>query len=197
MLALGHRSVTTAAKLRLLWFAHCNTPILSGQALRKGCPAQKGRKQALLQGLASLRGAIIDADVGHIHQDGISTRAGLDRTAGLLVEGYPFLGERRHRWGAGPYAGGSAVELRLLGERAICVGGPEAARLFYDPERFRGPVAGRPSGGRVRRGGAGRGVAICGWAGLPLTPENARRRVCQIAAPHQAAGHLQRSAVQD
>jgi hypothetical protein len=50
MLALGHRSVTTAAKLRLLWFAHCNTPILSGQALRKGCPAQKGRKQALLQG---------------------------------------------------------------------------------------------------------------------------------------------------
>jgi fatty-acid peroxygenase len=29
------------------------------------------------------------------------------------------------------------VELRLLGERAVCVGGPEGVRLFYEPGRFR------------------------------------------------------------
>jgi hypothetical protein len=78
-----------------------------------------------------------DADVGRAGRDAIPTRAGPDRTAGLLVEGYPFLAERRRRWGSGPHADGHAVELRLLGERAVCVGGPEAAGLFYDPVRFR------------------------------------------------------------
>ena len=29
------------------------------------------------------------------------------------------------------------MELRLLGERAVCVGGPNGVRLFYDPGRFR------------------------------------------------------------
>jgi cytochrome P450 len=78
-----------------------------------------------------------DADVGRAERDAVPTRAGLDRTAGLLLEGYPFLAERRRRWGSGPHADGRAVELRLLGERAVCVGGPEAVGLFYDPERFR------------------------------------------------------------
>ena len=33
----------------------------------------------------------------HGHSDGIPTRTGLDRSAGLLFEGYPFLAERRRR----------------------------------------------------------------------------------------------------
>jgi hypothetical protein len=56
-----------------------------------------------------------DADVGRVQPGGIPARAGLDRTAGLLREDYPYLAERRRRWGAGPNLGGRAVELRLLG----------------------------------------------------------------------------------
>jgi hypothetical protein len=37
-------------------------------------------------------------------------------------------------------------------------------------------TAGATAGGRLRRGRAGLGGAICGWAGLPITPQNARRR---------------------
>src|SRR5829696_1508114 len=151
---------------------------------------------------------------------------------------YPYPAERRRRWGSDPGAGDPAVELRLLGERAVCVGGPVGVRLFYEPGRFRrrdaiprplvttlfgkGPsmsTTARPTRtarrcscrcwtrlppGRSPRSltGCGRprwtaggmaggwscstkavrviGVAICGWAGLPLTSHNARRRVWDL-----------------
>jgi fatty-acid peroxygenase len=198
-----------------------------------------------------------DVDAGRPAHDRIPARAGLDRTAGLLVEGYPFLAGRRRRWGSD--GGDAAVELRLLGERAVCVGGPEAVRLFYEPERFRrrdaaprplattlfgrnavhlldGPahrhrkamflslldpaaareiaaVADRLWQAAVDRWGGGRpvavfdeavrvfGVAVCGWAGLPLTAENARRRVWDLerimdgfggVGPRHAAARLAR-----
>jgi len=78
-----------------------------------------------------------DLEAGRSEAAGIPSRVGLDRTAGLLLEGYPFLADCRRRWETVPLAGGRAVELRLLGERAVCVGGPEGVRLFYDTERFR------------------------------------------------------------
>ncbi|WP_106536094.1 cytochrome P450 [Haloactinopolyspora alba] len=48
----------------------------------------------------------------------------------LLMQGYRFVPRRWRR------SGSDVFELRLLGERVICVHGPDAARLFYDPQRF-------------------------------------------------------------
>ena len=42
-----------------------------------------------------------DSGVGRAQRDGIPARAGLDRTAGLLFEGYTYLAERRRRWRVG------------------------------------------------------------------------------------------------
>jgi hypothetical protein len=54
--------------------------------------------------LKEAEAAMTDAHVGRAERDAIPTRAGLDRTAGLLLEGYPFLAERRRGWGSGPHA---------------------------------------------------------------------------------------------
>jgi fatty-acid peroxygenase len=48
-----------------------------------------------------------------------------DRTIDLLHQGYP--------WGARLRQGAAAVPTRLLGRRAVVVGGPEGVRRFYDP----------------------------------------------------------------
>jgi fatty-acid peroxygenase len=61
----------------------------------------------------------------------VPTRAVLDRTAAFLVEGYLFFARRSRRWGA------DAFETRLLGRRAVCMRGREAAQLFYDASRIR------------------------------------------------------------
>src|SRR4051794_2942137 len=53
----------------------------------------------------------------------------LDRTANVLAEGYPFALRRRRR-------SGNAFVTRLMGRRAIGIGGPDATRLFYDEARF-------------------------------------------------------------
>jgi fatty-acid peroxygenase len=54
----------------------------------------------------------------------------IDQTLGLMREGYEFLPNRRRRYGSDVY------EIRLLGRRAICLVGPEAAELLYDDSRF-------------------------------------------------------------
>ncbi|WP_165367949.1 cytochrome P450 [Phytoactinopolyspora endophytica] len=53
-----------------------------------------------------------------------------DSTLMLLNDGYGFLLKRLRRYQQ------DVFETRLLGERVICLHGPEAARVFYDPERF-------------------------------------------------------------
>ena len=68
--------------------------------------------------------------------DDIPARTGLDRSLVLLREGYRFTGRRR-RWGDGPTPSDRAVELRLLGQRAVLVGGGDAVRFFYDGAAFR------------------------------------------------------------
>jgi fatty-acid peroxygenase len=169
--------------------------------------------------------------------DDVPTRTRLDRSLALLREGYAFS-RRRRRWGDGPTPSDRAVELRLLGQRAVLVGGAEAVRWFYDGASFRrrdaiprtlantlfgkgaihthdgaahskrkamfldlldarhaGEIAARTdalwAAAVERWRGSERvvlfdeavrviGVGICTWAGLPLTPENAPRRVWDL-----------------
>jgi len=68
--------------------------------------------------------------------DDVPTRTRLDRSLALLREGYGFS-RRRRRWGDGPTPSDRSVELRLLGQRAVLVGGAEAVRWFYDGASFR------------------------------------------------------------
>lgn len=57
---------------------------------------------------------------------------GLDHTLTLLREGYMYILNRRRSMNS------DVFETRLLGGRkAICMGGMEAAEIFYDTEKFR------------------------------------------------------------
>jgi fatty-acid peroxygenase len=64
------------------------------------------------------------------HGEPIPTRAVLDRTLLLFLEGYTFMTKRYRRWGA------RAFETRLLGRRAVCMAGRDAVSLFYDGDRI-------------------------------------------------------------
>jgi fatty-acid peroxygenase len=55
---------------------------------------------------------------------------GSDSTLALLREGYAFIPNRRRRYGSDTF------ETRLMLKKTICVTGAEAARAFYEPERF-------------------------------------------------------------
>jgi fatty-acid peroxygenase len=54
----------------------------------------------------------------------------LDSTLSLLRDGYPFIQKRCKQYGT------DIFETRVLGKKAICIHGEEAARVFYDNERF-------------------------------------------------------------
>ena len=54
----------------------------------------------------------------------------VDQTLTLLSEGYDFLPNRTYRENT------NIVQTRLLGQKVICISGEEAARAFYDEERF-------------------------------------------------------------
>jgi fatty-acid peroxygenase len=54
----------------------------------------------------------------------------LDSTLTLLREGYPFILSRRRQLGS------DVFETRLLLQPTLCMGGEEAAKLFYRPEFF-------------------------------------------------------------
>lgn len=55
---------------------------------------------------------------------------GLDHTLALLSEGYEFVPGRRQQLNS------DIFQTRLLGQKAICLAGEEAAALFYDEELF-------------------------------------------------------------
>jgi len=55
----------------------------------------------------------------------------VDQTLALSVEGYGFLPNRRRR------GGGEVVSARLMGQPAVGLCGPEAARFFYDEDHIR------------------------------------------------------------
>ncbi|CAM3599339.1 cytochrome P450 [Marinicrinis lubricantis] len=55
---------------------------------------------------------------------------GLDHTISLIREGYLFISNRVKEFGSDVFV------TRLLGQDVICMSGEEAAKLFYDPEKF-------------------------------------------------------------
>lgn len=55
---------------------------------------------------------------------------GLDQSLSLLREGYAYIPNRRRAFQS------EVFETRLMGKPAICMGGKEAAALFYDPKKF-------------------------------------------------------------
>lgn len=54
----------------------------------------------------------------------------LDNTLSLLKEGYLFIKNRVDLYQS------AIFETRFLGQKVICMSGEEAAKVFYDPERF-------------------------------------------------------------
>ncbi|MBY7141613.1 cytochrome P450 [Virgibacillus sp. NKC19-3] len=56
---------------------------------------------------------------------------GLDNTVKALREGYQFIANRRHTMQS------NVFETTLLGEKTICMSGSEAAKVFYDNDKFR------------------------------------------------------------
>ena len=55
---------------------------------------------------------------------------GIDNALALLAEGYRFIGRRCERLGSDIFT------TRIMLRQAVCMRGPEAARLFYTPDRF-------------------------------------------------------------
>ena len=56
---------------------------------------------------------------------------GIDHSLSLVREGYMYILNKRRSFNS------DIFETRLLGKKAICMGGKEAAELFYDPEKFK------------------------------------------------------------
>jgi fatty-acid peroxygenase len=54
----------------------------------------------------------------------------LDSTLSILKDGYEFIWKRCQRWNT------DLFEARVMGKKAICIHGREAAQIFYDGERF-------------------------------------------------------------
>ncbi|HZU32571.1 MAG TPA: cytochrome P450, partial [Candidatus Angelobacter sp.] len=54
----------------------------------------------------------------------------IDSTLNMLREGYDFIWNRCRRFGS------DIFQTRILGQRTICIHGPEAAELFYDESKF-------------------------------------------------------------
>ncbi|WP_046179585.1 cytochrome P450 [Domibacillus tundrae] len=64
-------------------------------------------------------------------ENGMPKEEGLDQSLSLLREGYLYIPNRRRSFQA------DIFETRLMGKPAVCMGGKEAAKLFYDPEKFK------------------------------------------------------------
>jgi fatty-acid peroxygenase len=63
-------------------------------------------------------------------QLGMKQKRNIDSTLALITEGYQFISNRMRKYHTDIY------ETRLLGKKAICLKGEEAARLVYNPELF-------------------------------------------------------------
>ncbi|GIO27264.1 cytochrome P450 [Ornithinibacillus bavariensis] len=65
------------------------------------------------------------------YREQIPVDKGIDNTAKLLIEGYNYITNRRNKFGR------DIFETRLLGgQKAICIAGEEAVKVFYDEEKF-------------------------------------------------------------
>ncbi|MGW0436061.1 cytochrome P450 [Micromonospora sp. NPDC003197] len=69
-------------------------------------------------------------DTPTLRDTAVPRTQGLDNTLALLRDGYDFISDRCRRYGS------DVFETRLLFERTLCLVGAEAAKIFYDPDRF-------------------------------------------------------------
>lgn len=65
------------------------------------------------------------------NQQPLSRESGLDHTISLIREGYMFIPNRKKSFNS------DVFETHLLGKKAICLTGQEAAELFYDEDKFK------------------------------------------------------------
>ncbi len=65
------------------------------------------------------------------NSDQMPREEGMDHSLSLMREGYMYILNRRKSFNA------DIFETRLLGKKAICMGGKEAAEVFYDSEKFK------------------------------------------------------------
>ncbi|WP_018922799.1 cytochrome P450 [Salsuginibacillus kocurii] len=56
---------------------------------------------------------------------------GIDNTMALMKEGFHFIPRRREELQS------DIFETRIMGQKTVCMGGEEAAEVFYDNERFK------------------------------------------------------------
>ena len=63
-------------------------------------------------------------------QNNMPKESGIDKSLSFLREGYLYVLNRRRSFHS------DVFETRLLGKKAICMGGQEATELFYDPDKF-------------------------------------------------------------
>ncbi|MCE7791576.1 cytochrome P450 [Salipaludibacillus sp. CUR1] len=65
------------------------------------------------------------------NENNMPKEEGLDHSLKLLKEGYQFIINRRHTMQS------NVFETKLLGSKAICLSGSEAAKIFYDNDKFK------------------------------------------------------------
>ena len=63
-------------------------------------------------------------------QNKMPKERGIDKSISFMREGYLYILNRRRSFHS------DVFETRLLGKKAICMGGKEAAEIFYDTEKF-------------------------------------------------------------
>ena len=63
-------------------------------------------------------------------QNNMPKEFGIDKSISFMREGYLYILNRRRSFHS------DVFETRLLGKKAICMGGKEAAEIFYDTEKF-------------------------------------------------------------
>lgn len=65
------------------------------------------------------------------HTNHMPEEKGLDHSLSLIREGYMYISNRRHSFNS------NIFKTRLLGKKAICMVGKDAAKIFYDNEKFK------------------------------------------------------------
>lgn len=65
-----------------------------------------------------------------VSQNKMPKESGIDKSISFMREGYLYILNRRKSFHS------DVFETRLLGKKAICLGGKEGAELFYDNEKF-------------------------------------------------------------
>lgn len=67
-----------------------------------------------------------------VYREQIPVDHGIDNTMKFLTEGYEYISNRRDRFNS------NLFETRILGgQKTVCLSGAEAAKIFYDEEKFK------------------------------------------------------------